>query len=443
LLVQLLFVAAILSALLYLAVRAVANQAAESSHDNILGASAAAIAEQLGTDANGVIIDIPYSAFSMLGAISDDRVFYRIDIDDETATGYEDLPLPNTVPTDSKPLYYASHFRDTTVRIAAQTRVIPVDNKPVQVLILVAQTQRGQDAISAKVANIAAALGIGFFLIAGTMSWLATRSTVKPLYTVANAIGRRGAHDLRPLKSPVPSELTPLVTSLNDFIARLRSSLNRTETFMAEAAHHVRTPLATVRTQSEIALRQAETDTSRKTLRNVIRAVDESSRSASQLLDHAMISYRSDQMSTEKFNYTVLVREVVRALSATAELKDLAVETNLEEDVQIIGDRILIEIALHNLLDNAIKYSSFDSTIVIGLKTDTRGIAFEIRDEGRGLDGNEPSALIERFQRGDNARDIVGSGLGLTMVEAIATAHNGTFKLKQNSGAGTCATLLL
>ena len=147
LLVQLLFVAAILSALLYLAVRAVANQAAESSHDNILGASAAAIAEQLGTDADGILIDIPYSAFSMLGAISDDRVFYRIDIDDETATGYEDLPLPSSIPIDSKPLYYASRFRDTTVRIAAQTRVIPVNTKPVRVLIMVAQTQRGQDAI--------------------------------------------------------------------------------------------------------------------------------------------------------------------------------------------------------------------------------------------------------------------------------------------------------
>jgi len=113
LLVQLLLVAAILSALLYLAVRAVANQAAESSHDNILGASAAAIAEQLGTGADGIVIDIPYSAFSMLGAISDDRVFYRIDINETTATGYEDLPLPGIIPTDSKPLYYATHFRDT------------------------------------------------------------------------------------------------------------------------------------------------------------------------------------------------------------------------------------------------------------------------------------------------------------------------------------------
>jgi len=443
LLLQLLVVAAILSALLYLAVRSVANQAAEASHDNILGASATAIAEQLGTNTEGIIIDIPYSAFSMLGAISDDRVFYRIDTDGETATGYEDLSRPNTLPTADKPIYYSTDFRNTKVRVAARSRVIPVNNKPVNVLILVAQTQRGQDAITAKVANTAAALGIGFFLVAGALSWLATRSTVKPLYNVANAIGRRGAHDLRPLQSPVPLELTPLLTALNEFIARLRGALNRTETFMAEAAHHVRTPLATVRTQAEIALRQAETDASRKTLRTVIRAVDESSRSASQLLDHAMISYRSDQLTLDTFDYSDLVQDVIRALGATAELKDLAIVSELEQNLEFIGDRVLIEIALHNLLDNAIKYSPFDSTVTIILRKNGERAVFIVKDEGRGLAGANQSALSERFKRGDNVNDIVGSGLGLTMVEAIADAHKGAFTIQQISGGGTCATLSL
>ncbi len=443
LLIQLLIVAGILSALLYLAVRSVANQAAEASHNNILGASATARAEQLGSGSEGINIDIPYSAFSMLGAISDDRVFYRIDTDDITATGYEDLPLPASTPTTSKPTYYSALFRGTPIRAAAQLRVIPINDKPVSVLILVAQTQQGQNAITSRVANTAAALGIGFFLVAGTMSWLATRSTVKPLYSVANAIGRRGAHDLRPLRSPVPSELTPLVDSLNDFISRLRGTLNRTETFMAEAAHHIRTPLATVRAQAEIALRQAETNSSRKTLRTVIRAVDESSRSASQLLDHAMISYRSDQLSLDAFDYTELVQDVVNATSAIAELKDLEVNTILEPNLQLVGDRVLIEVALNNLMDNAIKYSAPDSTIDVQLTQTDSGIRCDIRDAGRGLSGLSQSSLSERFKRGENVKDVVGSGLGLTMVEAIASAHDGHFSITENPGGGTCATLLL
>lgn len=443
LLMQLLFVAAVLSALLYLAVRSVANQAAVAAHDNILGASATSIAEQLSSSGDGVVIDIPYAAFSMLGAISEDRVFYRIDSGDFTVTGYEDLPRPNELPTLQSPLYYSTLFRGAKVRAVALLRVIPVDNKPVSVLVMVAQTRFGQNAITARVANTAAALGIGFFVVAGLMSWLATRSTVKPLHMVADAIGRRGAHDLRVLKSPIPSELEPLVNSLNDFIVRLREALHRTETFMAEAAHHVRTPLATVRTQAEIALRQAETDASRKTLRSVIRAVDESSRSANQLLDYAMITYRSEQLSRENFDYSALVSDVMRVLSATAELKDVELDASIVSGVEFSGDRILIESALHNLLDNAIKYSPEDSKITLTLQRIADRVEFKICDQGRGLGAVDQSALMVRFKRGDNVKDIVGSGLGLTIVEHVAEVHHGSFEIMSREGGGTCATLLL
>ncbi len=443
LLLQLLLVAAVLSALLYLAVRSVANQAAIAAHDNILGASATAIAEQLSASEGEVLIDIPYSAFSMLGAISEDRVFYRIDSDRTTITGYEDLPLPREVNARTAPQYYSSRFRDSDIRAVALERLITVDNLPVSVIIAVAQTRRGQDAITARVANTAAALGIGFFLVAGFMSWLATRSTVRPLHDVAGAIGRRGAHDLRDLKSPIPSELAPLVNSLNGFIARLRDALHRNETFMAEAAHHVRTPLATVRTQAEIALRQAETDESRKTLRSVIRAVDESSRSATQLLDHAMISYRSDQLARESFNYSELTADVIRGLIATAELKDLHIVSDIDTDLQYNGDKVLIECALHNMVDNAIKYSSDESRVDIRLNPVGGKIQFQVCDKGRGLGGSVQRDLTVRFKRGLNVSDVVGSGLGLTTVELVAQVHNGKFELVSRSGGGTCATLTL
>lgn len=443
LLIQLLFVAAVLSALLYLAVRSVANQAAVATHDNILGASATSIAEQLSSSDDGVVIDIPYAAFSMLGAISEDRVFYRIDSGDFTVTGYEDLPRPSVLPTLQSPLYYSTLFRGDKVRAVALLRVIPVNNKPVSVLVMVAQTRLGQNSITARVANTAAALGVGFFVVAGLMSWLATRSTVKPLHMVADAIGRRGAHDLRALRSPIPSELEPLVNSLNDFIVRLRDALHRTETFMAEAAHHVRTPLATVRTQAEIALRQAETDASRKTLHSVIRAVDESSRSANQLLDYAMITYRSEQLSRENFDYSALVFDVTRVLSATAELKDVEIDASVVSGIEFFGDRILIESALHNLLDNAIKYSPEDSAITLSLQRKDGQVEFKICDQGRGLGDINQSALTVRFQRGNNVKDIVGSGLGLTIVEHVADVHSGSFTIFARKGGGTCATLLL
>lgn len=442
LLLQLLLVAAVLSALLYLAVRSVASQAAIAAHDNILGASATAIAEQLSAGDEGVQVDIPYSAFSMLGSISEDRVFYRLYTPTETITGYHDLPPPRAG-NSTAPQFYNADFRDTAVRAVALQRAITVVDAPVRVTVIVAQTRTGQDAIASRVTNTAAALGIAFFMVAGFLSWLATRSTVKPLHAVAGAIGRRGAHDLRDLKSPIPSELKPLVDSLNGFIARLRDALHRNETFMAEAAHHVRTPLATVRTQAEIALRQAETDTSRKTLRSVIRAVDESSRSATQLLDHAMISYRSDQLARQQFDISALLFEVIQGLSATADLKDLELMVKIAPGLSYSGDRVLIECALHNLIDNAIKYSVDEGEVEVALIGADNRLRFSVCDRGRGLDSSAGEGLTERFKRGENVTDVVGSGLGLTIVEHVAAVHNGSFELSARQGGGACARLTL
>lgn len=444
LILQLLAAAALLSALLYFSIRTVADAAVETTQDGILGAAATAVAEQLrGTD-EGVEIDIPYSAFSMLGATGEDRVFYRILVGGETVTGYPDLPLPPRATRPLAPVFYTEPFRDTEVRIAALERSLRVANRPVSVQVLVAQTRQGQETIVAAMANRAAALGLGFFGVAALLSLFTARSVLRPVGRLAEAVARRGPRDLRPLAHPTPAELAPFVTALNAFIARLRGALARTETFIAEAAHHIRTPLATVRTQAEIALRQTEDEATRATLRAVIRAVEASARSATQLLDHATVVYRSDQRAEERLDLAQLTRDVTRGLGPTAELKDLALEVALPgAPLEVVGDRLLIESALRNLIDNAIKYSPPDSAIEIGLAEDGAAAALRVADRGRGLSGMAAADLTRRFRRGANVADVVGSGLGLTIVEEVAAAHGGRFEIGAREGGGTEARLTL
>ena len=136
----------------------------------------------------------------------------------------------------------------------------------------------------------AAALSLAFFLVAVGLSIFAARASLRPLNAFAQAVSRRGPSDLRPLRRDAPPELAPLRGALNRLMDRLGQSIRRSEDFIAEAAHRVRTPLATVRAQAEIALRSAESEESRQRLRRIIRAVDESSRSAGQLLDHATVA---------------------------------------------------------------------------------------------------------------------------------------------------------
>lgn len=444
LLLQLLAIAALLSAVLYLTVRTVAGQAAEATQDSVLASATTIIAEQLRAGADGVEIDLPYEAFSVLGSISEDRVFYRIVAGGQTLTGYDDLPLPSDVTPGVRPAFYTVTYRDSAVRVAAMIRQMVVGDGVQTVTVLVGQTRLGQAAIADRVANRAAALGVGFFAFALLLSLVAAGSALAPIERLAEAVARRGPQDLRSVDHPAPREILPLIGALNGFIARLRAALMRTETFITEAAHHIRTPLATVRTHAEIALRQSEDPEVQKSLRGVIRAVEESSRSASQLLDHAVVIYRSDRLTMERLNLNTLIAGVVRGALPVASLRDIDLRYRPPETVLTLpGDRPLLESAVRNLIDNAIKYSPEESDIDVMLQHTTDEAVLQVMDRGRGLSGMVGSKLTQRFSRGANVGDVVGSGLGLTIVDEVAQAHGGRFSLTDREGGGACATLWL
>jgi len=436
-------IAALLSVLLYLAVRSLSAEAAVSTHDGILGASVEAIAEQLGTDGSRVLLDLPYGALAMLGAVSDDRVFYRVTTASETLTGYEDLPLPQRLPGPGETTFFDASYRGSPVRIAALSRRITVDSRPLAVVTLVAQTLDGQRDIVSRVAARATLLGAGSFALAGALGALAVGRAVAPLRRVASALERRGAQDLSPLAEPLPRELAPLGAALDGFIGRLDASLERTETFIAEAAHHVRTPLAVVRTRAETALRQSSDSEVRATLRAAVRAVDESARSADQLLEHAMVTHRSERMMRERLAIDELVMRLVRSFEPLAELRDLQLHVSVEPGLDVIGDRVQIETALRNLLDNALKYSTADSTIQVSACRVGAGVDVGVRDRGRGLQGINVDGLTERYRRGSNVADVVGSGLGLAIVTQVASAHGGRFSIAAADDRGTLARLWL
>ncbi|THD85425.1 sensor histidine kinase [Aliigemmobacter aestuarii] len=444
LLVQLLAIAALLSAVLYMTVRTVAGQAAEATQDGVLGSATVIIAEQLRGGPDGLRIDLPYEAFSVLGSISEDRVFYRIVAGGQTLTGYDDLPLPDDITPGVRPEFYTVGYRESEVRVAAMIRQMVASDGVMAVTVLVAQTRLGQEAIAARIANRAAALGVGFFALALLLSLVAAGSVLSPIERLAEAVARRGPHDLRAVDHPAPRELLPLIGALNGFIARLRAALVRTETFITEAAHHIRTPLATVRTHAEIALRQSEDPEVRNSLRGVIRAVEESSRSASQLLDHAVVVYRSDRLTVEPLDLAVLVTGVLRSVAPVASLKDVSIQmAPVAAPPTIMGDRPLLENAVRNLIDNAIKYSPEESEIDVSLTVERGEAVLRVMDRGRGLSGQTAAKLTQRFSRGSNVDDVVGSGLGLTIVDEVAKAHDGRLSLEDREGGGACATLSL
>ncbi len=441
--IQLALVAAVLSLAFFLVVRGVAERAAERTQDDILSASATAIADSLRSEDGHVTLDLPYSALSMLGSINEDRVFYRVVSQGKTLTGYPDLPQPDVPPRLGAPGVETLTYRGDEIRAVSVTRPVGTGANATLVVVTVAQTRQGLAAISRQITATATGIGAGFFLLATALSLWAAGSALAPITRITGSVTRRGPTDLRPVQANAPDELVPLINALNSFMSRLRSSLSRTEDFITEAAHRVRTPLATVRAQAEITHRKLNKPEHKQAIREMIRAIDESSRSAGQMLDHAMVTFRADSLAQDALDLRAIMAETCDRLGPTADLKDIAIRREIgTEPVAFTGDGILLQAALQNILDNAIKYSPDDSDITARVAI-YDNITLSFTDQGRGFGETDLSDLTTRYTRGANVGDIVGSGLGLTIADEVAKAHGGRLDISPNkNGAGACVSLI-
>jgi two-component system sensor histidine kinase TctE len=436
---MLLVSAACIAILLFVVVQSVAEQIAQESQDNILAASAISILDSARVVEGEISIDLPYSSLSMLDSVTDERAFYAIRLNDEFLSGYSDLP--RITPPSDVTAFQSTTYLDEDIRIASTWRNFSALDGQAYLEISVAQTLTGLNQSIARISRISLAVGFGFFLLSMVIAMVIAQTTIRPLHRLTGSVSRRGPSDLRPLAAPVPTEMAPLVSSLNSLMTRLQKSLSRSEDFIAEAAHRVRTPMAIVRTQAEVTLRRVEKEENRQAVREMIRAVDESSRTAGQLLDHAMVSVRTDNLARESIQLDELIVDVANRLHPISELRDLEIVAKKLESTKIQGDPILVQNAIQNVLDNAVKYTDADTEITVQLDHSEGFAHIHVRDEGSGFDATEIDRLLQRFERGRNADRIVGSGLGLTIVDDIMRAHRGRITLTNNSGAGACVTL--
>lgn len=432
---------AILSIALFFVVRNYAARIAQDGQDSILKASVSSIIDAAVIRDGRVNVDFPYASFSMLDTQLDDRVFYAIRQDGTLLSGYEIIPVSVDL-ADEGATFETAVLGGAYFRVAASKRVLLGSESSTVISVYIAQTQ---DALSQTLRSISynvAILCACFFVFTAILSYFAAVATVRPLSRLATSVQRRSAEDLSQFKQPVPTEMQPLVSSLNSLMGRLDQSLTRSEDFIAEAAHRVRTPLATVRSYADSTLQRVTKSENRLALKAMMRAIDESSRAASQLLDHAMITFRADHLDRQSVDLTTIARDLVTGLTPIAEMRDIELVLERDTPVQVNADPILLQNALRNIIDNALKYAPRDSvvTITTGL-TPTPNI--KICDKGKGFPENEMDNLTIRFRRGDNSKGMIGSGLGLTIAKDVADAHGGGIELENLDTGGACVTFYL
>jgi len=237
---------------------------------------------------------------------------------------------------------------------------------------------------------------------------------------------------------PVPQtgdELERLGTTLNAMLGRLESALERERDFVADAGHELRTPLALLRTELELALRHAETA---EELRDAVRASSEEVDRLTQLAEDLLLIARFDRgrlpLRVETLDASELLATIASRFEWRAQEAGRQVQVEAPASFRVRGDRIRLEQALGNLLDNALRYGGGE--VRLSARQSDGHVELHVTDEGGGFPQELAEQAFERFVRLDQARSRGGSGLGLSIVRAIAEAHGGSAHLANRNGSG-------
>lgn len=252
--------------------------------------------------------------------------------------------------------------------------------------------------------------------------YLSIRRGLRPLDQLATDVASRGSDNLSPLPNgPVPTEARPLVAALNRLFFKVGMALENERRFTADAAHELRTPLAALKIQAQVARLSEEAQMRTHALRQIEAGVERATHLVEQLLRLARLDPLSSLPSPTCFDLGDAIRDAVatigvddRAHRITVALPNMA--------LPVSGDPALMAIVIRNLLDNAIRYTPPGSAITIGARDDTDGISLTVSDDGPGVSPVDLPRLGERFYR---SRDTMteGNGLGLAIVMRIAELH--------------------
>jgi signal transduction histidine kinase len=293
--------------------------------------------------------------------------------------------------------------------------------------------------------------GLLLLLIPLTLHLLAAGAwTARPLARLRDAVARRSHDDDSPLpETDLPSEVVPLVKAFNDVLLRATQAREAQQRFVGDAAHELRTPLAALRVQAQVAQRLRDEPQRTQALERLVEGIDRMTRVAEQLLDLArMDSLRGDEVALQPGS--VDIREVAshtaRGCLVLAERRrvQLDVRPAGADPLRAQGDAELLGIALRNVIDNALRYTPEGGRVKIESAQVGQKVQLSVTDSGPGLDAQQREQALAPFVRLTPRGDEVGSGLGLSIVQRVCALQNVVFELlPAPAGAGLQARFTL
>ncbi|CAB5722986.1 Sensor protein qseC [Delftia tsuruhatensis] len=415
----------------------VAQGLANKPFDRALEYNAQALAQLVMVQQGKVLFNLPQSASEILRADESDTVYFQVlGVKGEYLAGERELPQPpeSDTPAGGGAVQLRdAEFRGIDLRVAHVWVRMPLPGEPLA-LVQVAETREKRSVLATEIIKGVMLPQFVILPLAALLVWLALARGIKPLHRLEERIRARRPEDLSPIHhKDVPLEVVPLVDSVNDLLGRLGDSLATQKRFLADAAHQLKTPLAGLRMQAELAQREGmSTQELRQSLAQIARSSMRATHTVNQLLALARAESVGRGLAMQPCNLVRIVTDVVRDCLPRAMDKHVDLGYDGAEasaaGVWLQGNATLLTELVRNLVDNAINYTPSSSErpgmVTVRVLADPFGqvLLLQVEDSGPGVAEAERELVFQPFYRvlGSEAD---GSGLGLPIVLEIARQH--------------------
>ncbi len=409
----------------------VAQGIATKPFDRALEFNLQALTQFVVSKDNRVSFNLTPQARDLLRADDTDLVYYQVlDPKQGVISGETDFPLPpdEVAPEPGRVMLRDDVVRGDEVRVAyAWLSRQPGAQR--LVLMQVAETKGKRSTLATEIIKGVMVPQFVILPLAVLLVWLALVRGIRPLNELEQKIRARKPDDLSPIEeSFIPQEVAPLVSSINDLLTRLKTSLSTQKRFLADAAHQLKTPLAGLRMQAELAQRESNPQDIRSSLQQIAHASTRATHTVNQLLALARAETTGRALPSARIDLARLVMGVVRD-SVPRALEhgiDLGYEgpDQIPDDCLMDGNPTLLQEMTRNLVDNAINYSGRGGVVTARVLLDRFSgvIILQVEDNGPGIPENERELVLQPFYRALGT-NVDGSGLGLAIVHEIAQQH--------------------
>lgn len=414
------------------------------AHDRSLNEIAREVFLQVRPDGERLKFEMSPGTERLLLVDQNDRLYYKVTAEDGSLVGGDAAIAPPSRLADGGPVFYDDVLRGEPVRVVAARMSFEGHARPAAVLVQVAETLNKRNRLARDIRASVFIPQLLLIVLATVAVYYGVGRGLRPLQSLQREVSDRSHLDLSPVEiRQVPGELRPLVEEVNGLMLRLGKTLDFQNRFIADAAHQLKTPVAGIKAQIELALREHDHAKMQRSVAQLYVSADRLSRLVGQLLSLA----RNEPGAVDKIELRPLDLNAL-ALEVTMEWVPEALRRNVDlgfegadTAVTINGDPHRLRELINNLIDNAVRYSQDAGRVTVRISSGEQRL-LSISDDGPRIPVEERKRIFERFHRllGTHTD---GSGLGLAIVSEIAALHKAQITLDEDlDGIGNAFTVL-